>query len=116
MSIKVLYSRGGQSEIECAFCAGKGIDPFELLSPISICPVCSGRKVVEIKEPILECAFCGGTGAHPHTRLTCTGCMGRGVQTIKEPVVTCPKCDGSGANIYGNMPCALCHGAGVIST
>jgi len=115
MNIKIQYSREGIVGIECAFCEGKGIDPFEILSPRSLCPVCGGKKVVEVKEPIRECAFCDGTGVHPHTRLTCTACMGKGAQTVKEPVVVCPECDGSGASIHGsNLPCLICRGRGVV--
>jgi hypothetical protein len=55
MSIEVEYrpplsprrrgdERGGMVEIECAFCRGEGIDPFKILSPFSLCPVCGGRK------------------------------------------------------------------------
>ena len=83
MSHKVQYHREGIVGIECAFCKGEGKDPFDILSPLSSCPVCGGRKVVELEEPIRKCAFCNGTGVHPQTRLTCTACMGKGAQTIK---------------------------------
>jgi hypothetical protein len=113
--IKVKYRRDGVVGIYCVFCGGEGIDPFDILSPLSICPVCDNKKVVELEEPIRKCAFCDGTGVYPHTRLTCTACMGKGAQTVKEPVVVCPKCDGSGASIHGsNLTCLVCHGSGVV--
>jgi hypothetical protein len=115
MSIKIRYSRDGTVGIECAFCGGEGIDPFAILSPKALCPVCWGKKVVELEEPIRKCAFCDGTGVYPQTRLTCTACMGKGTQTVKESIVVCPKCHGSGASVHGsNLPCVICHGSGVI--
>ena len=41
-------------EISCAFCKGKGIDPFGLLSELAICQVCLGKGKVEVDEPIVE--------------------------------------------------------------
>ena len=110
-------SINGSVAIECVFCKGKGLDPFDILSPFSLCPVCAGRKVVELEDPIMECAFCNGTGVYPRTRLTCTACMGKGAQTVKEPVTVCPRCNGSGASINGsNLSCVTCHGSGVVPT
>ena len=112
---KAQRNKEGMVDIECAFCGGKGRDPFDILSSLSLCPVCGGRKVVELTEPIRVCAFCDGTGVYPQTRLTCTACMGKGAQTVKEPVIVCPKCHGSGASIHGsNLPCIVCHGSGVV--
>ena len=104
-----------RSLVVCAFCRGSGHDPFELLSKMSLCPVCGGKGKVEIVQPWRRCAFCGGTGAHPDTRLTCTVCMGRGRVTVVEPASDCPVCEGSGkAETGSNMPCSHCRGIGAV--
>jgi len=122
MSIEVISKQQGKVKLKCRFCQGEGIDPFGVLSPVSLCPVCGGKKVVEIQEPVRECAFCGGTGVFPQTRLTCTACMGKGVVTVQEPVEKCPACRGTGAAYYRvgkeksrlNLPCIVCGGKGVV--
>jgi len=101
-------------EIKCAFCKGKGIDPFELLSSISTCAVCGGKGKVNVEEPYIKCAFCQGTGTYPHTRLNCTVCSGKGVVAFREPKVTCPECKGTGQECLTNLPCLKCGGIGVI--
>jgi len=124
MTIEVISKEEGVVKSRCAFCEGEGIDPFGVLSELSLCPVCGGRKVVKIHEPLRECAFCRGTGVHPETRLTCTACMGKGVVSVKEPVVECPQCQGSGVAHYRvgreksrlNLPCVVCGGKGVITS
>jgi len=101
-------------EITCAFCKGKGLDPFEILSPASKCAICGGKGKVNVEEPYIECAFCHGTGVHPHTRLSCTVCRGKGVVTFREPKAVCPECKGSGQEALTNLPCLRCGGKGVI--
>ena len=101
-------------EIKCAFCKGKGVDPFELLSPLSKCAVCGGKGKVKVEEPYIECAFCHGTGVYHNTRLSCTVCMGKGVVSFREPKVTCPECKGTGQEHLTNLPCLRCGGIGVM--
>jgi len=101
-------------EIKCAFCKGKGIDPFRILSSISICPICEGKGKVKVEEPYIGCAFCHGTGVYPHTRLSCTVCMGTGVVTFREPKITCPECKGKGQKFSTSYPCLRCGGKGII--
>jgi len=101
-------------EITCAFCKGKGLDPFEILSPASKCAVCGGKGKVRVEEPYIKCAFCHGTGVHPHTRLSCTVCAGKGVVTFREPKAVCPECKGSGQEALTNLPCLRCGGTGVV--
>ena len=121
--MEVISKEAGVVKIKCAFCQGEGRDPFGVLSEFSLCPVCGGRKVVKMREPLRECAFCQGTGVYPETRLTCTACMGKGVVSVKEPVVECPECRGSGIAHYRidkvktrlNLPCVVCSGKGVIA-
>jgi DnaJ-class molecular chaperone len=101
-------------EIKCAFCKGKGIDPFELLSSISTCSVCGGKGKVNVEEPYIRCAFCRRTGVYPNSRLNCTVCSGKGVVTFRDPKMTCPDCKGSGREHVTTLPCIRCGGIGVI--
>ena len=114
MAIQVLERANGSVRIQCPFCRGEGVDPFGVMSAISRCPVCLGKKELKMREPLRECAFCGATGVHPHTRMTCTACQGRGAVTLKGPVETCPACQGSGASDHDGMPCTQCQGLGVV--
>ena len=114
MAVKTLRRQKGHIEVPCAFCKGKGTDPLRVMSSLSNCPVCGGRKRVSVKEPLQECAFCDGSGVHPHTRMTCTACLGKGVVTMPKPVRKCPQCGGTGANGHERMPCTSCKGIGVV--
>jgi RecJ-like exonuclease len=82
------------AEVRCAYCHGRGKDPFGVPSKLSSCSVCGGSGVVEVQAPYHACAFCSATGIRPHSRLNCTACKGRGVITVKEPAETCPVCGG----------------------
>src|ERR1035437_3688608 len=65
--------------IRCAFCSGTGMDPFDLLSPISNCLVCNGTGLVSLEEPVIECVFCAGSGKNPlGSRVSCIVCGGKG--------------------------------------
>lgn len=114
MAIQVLKHSNGHVRIRCPFCEGKGVDPFGVMSAISQCPVCLGKKELKMRKPLHECAFCGGTGVHPHTRMTCTACRGKGAVTLERPLETCPTCEGSGASDHDRMPCTQCRGLGVV--
>jgi len=104
------------TQITCAFCKGKGKDPFNLLSEHAACQVCGGTGKVEVKEPAIRCAFCKGSGVYHSTRITCTVCNGKGVVTApKSPTEWCPKCEGTGTTIDSAMPCLKCKGKGVVS-
>jgi len=105
----------GKDAINCAFCQGKGLDPFGLLSPISECQACGGTGKVEVKEPMIKCAFCMATGVYPHNaRVTCTVCNGKGMVTVKGTTDQCPKCKGTGRTIDSGLPCIKCGGKGVV--
>lgn len=65
--------------VKCAFCKGKGIDPFPVLSHLSNCPACHGRGEIRVKEPYSTCPACGGTGIYTRSRLYCWTCRGKGV-------------------------------------
>ncbi|MFQ5853299.1 MAG: zinc finger domain-containing protein [Candidatus Binatia bacterium] len=114
MPIEVIRRSGGISEIKCAFCHGERIDPFGVLSDMSLCPVCGGKSTVKVVEPLRECAFCVGTGVHPGTKLTCTVCKGKGTVTIGEPASECPECQGTGTAYPLNLPCTRCGGRGLV--
>jgi len=102
------------AEIKCAFCKGKGKDPFNLLSKLAACQVCGGTGKVKVDEPIIDCAFCKGSGIHPHSRLNCSACKGKGSVTHKGTKEECPNCNGTGYKVDGNLPCSVCGGKGVI--
>jgi DnaJ-class molecular chaperone len=102
----------GLITVSCAFCRGRGKDPFDLLSSKAVCEVCGGRGQVTVAEPTFACAFCGGTGVYPGSRLTCTTCMGRGLVTIEEPAEACAACLGAGVVAGHSLPCSVCGGKG----
>jgi len=112
---EVLKGKEGKITAMCAFCQGKGTDPFELLSKLSKCQVCGGRGKVSIPAPAIKCAFCGGTGIHRDQRLPCVVCGGKGMVSIKEPIDTCPDCNGRGVIEGDYLPCLKCKGKGVIT-
>lgn len=107
-----------EKEIKCAFCEGKGIDPFGLLHPGAKCQVCGGRGRVSIaifEDKLIKCHYCHGSGKHPFTRMTCTSCNGRGVVLIdKKNEEICPDCHGTGSTPQKNLPCSRCGGKGII--
>lgn len=104
------------AEVQCAFCRGKGKDPFDVMYEGSTCCICGGRGTNRVKEPNARCAFCGASGVYPRSRLTCTACGGVGVDPVAGQTEPCPNCLGngveptSGAGLY----CLTCHGAGVV--
>jgi len=124
MARKVAIRRGpirvrqvNLAEVKCAYCRGKGKDPFGGPSKLSSCGVCGGSGVVEVEAPYHACTFCSATGIHPNSRLTCTACRGKGVIPVKEPIETCPVCGGEGRERRGDLQlyCTTCGGAGVVT-
>jgi len=77
---------GQTVDVKCAYCYGRGTDPFGCPSPSSKCAVCGGKGYNRVMTPYVPCADCGGTGKQPGRRLTCTACKGKGVLTVREPV------------------------------
>jgi len=108
--------RVGLIEVRCAFCQGKGRDPFGIMSALSTCCVCGGRGTVSMKIPYARCAFCQGTGVYPYSRLTWTACAGMGISPVKERNKTCPHCLGPGVDPHSEAGfyCLICHGTGVV--
>jgi DnaJ-class molecular chaperone len=110
-------------DVMCAFCSGKGKDPFGILSPLATCQVCGGTGRGTLRQPTTPCPFCRGTGVYLGTRNTCTTCGGVGTVEIPDDAVTCPCCGGTGwaaddANyIWPDSPlsCGCCRGKGVVA-
>jgi DnaJ-class molecular chaperone len=102
-------------ELTCAFCRGRGKDPFGIMSSFSTCCVCGGIGKVRVPAPIAPCAHCQGSGAIG--TLTCTTCGGRGVVPRPAvPTVPCPLCHGTGDDASAPaMACLKCRGTGWIN-
>jgi len=101
-------------KIKCAFCDGKGVDPFGLLSTISKCQVCGGEGSVTVEDPAIKCAFCKATGKHRDLRLPCLVCGGKGMVNAPKGAKECPDCGGRGVAPANYLPCMTCGGKGVI--
>ncbi|MDI6815059.1 MAG: hypothetical protein QMC90_03140 [Dehalococcoidales bacterium] len=71
------------AEVTCAFCQGRGKDPFHVLSPLSVCPVCHGRRKFRVVEPYKTCQACDGTGLYFNSHLYCWTCRGKGVVMVR---------------------------------
>lgn len=110
-----MYNKEGNTKISCAFCSGKGRDPFDLLSEKSTCHVCSGTGKVSVSKPFMKCAYCKGTGNYKS--YSCNVCKGKGVvPELKGDTKVCPECRGSGADISSDMECIACRGRGIVLT
>lgn len=106
-------------EVVCAFCGGRGKDPFHLMSPLSTCQVCSGLGERILAAPVRRCAYCGGTGVHPHSRMVCMTCRGAGQVSVPAHTAVCPGCRGSGREADHHfadsvLACSICGGKGVV--
>jgi len=104
-------------EVKCAFCKGKGRDPFGVLSTLSDCQVCGGSGKVSVEGPVAKCGFCGGSGVQPHTtdKLHCIACGGKGAVTKISSSKECPACGGNGLYLSEyRQPCSTCKGQGVV--
>jgi len=107
-------------DVVCAFCGGKGRDPFGIMSHLATCQVCGGQRCHTLHQPIATCAFCQGTGVHPGSRNTCTTCRGIGMVEVTANAITCPCCVGSGRaadDFWPDSPlsCGCCEGKGVVA-
>ncbi|MEK7211015.1 MAG: hypothetical protein AAB731_00090 [Patescibacteria group bacterium] len=114
--IKKSPSRG--SLIACAFCRGRGVDPFGILSKLSQCQACKGKKENFILEPHEECAACLGTGVFKHHRLPCAVCSGRGMLHRipgKDRTDGCRPENKEMLDIETGLPCISAYDLGSIS-
>jgi len=114
MSGITLEKKRKRTSATCAFCRGRGNDPFGIMSHLSTCCVCGGRGIVTTSSPYSRCAHCSGTGAIK--TLTCTACMGKGVLPIVDnDTHKCPTCHGSGDDPSASaMYCLQCRGKGYV--
>jgi len=111
---RLSHAPAGFEELTCAFCRGRGRDPFHIMSSLSKCCVCGGSGKVRVQAPAVACAHCEGTGAIK--TLTCTTCGGRGAVHLPSlPIVSCPVCKGLGDDASAPaMACLKCRGTGWI--
>ena len=101
--------------VRCAFCGGQGKDPFGIMSRLSTCYVCGGKKELWVHKPLKACPVCRGTGVVPTgARNACAACHGAGVVHLREPSQTCPKCGGTGWHQPVGLYCHVCEGTGAI--
>ncbi len=100
-------------ELRCAFCKGKGKDPFGVPSKLSSCQTCAGKGVVHVKEPVEKCIPCKGRGIYLHHRLPCAVCGGKG-SVSKLNGERCLSCKGKGLTVESDLPCSSCYGLGTI--
>jgi len=98
----------------CAFCGGKGTDPYNGISSFSACCVCNGRGKVLVSASSISCAHCQGMGAVK--TLVCTACGGKGsVHRSASPLVPCPDCHGMGDDGSASaLACLKCRGCGFV--
>lgn len=104
-------------KVQCAFCKGRGRDPFGVIYEGSICSVCSGSGEHSILKPHVQCAYCKGGGVEFGTRNPCLGCHGRGHVSLgskKGPLTRCPSCRGGGMEQETKLVCSRCHGTGML--
>lgn len=101
----------GQETIPCAFCRGKGVDPYNQLSARSRCEVCKGRGCVQAPMARETCVFCVGTGSFK--TFSCPVCRGKGVVAmLSEPTQVCPHCEGRAFESSSGLECLECQGRG----
>jgi len=74
---------GNMADLKCAYCYGRGVDPFGCPGPTSKCAVCGGKGYNRVVAPYVACTACGGTGKVLGRRMTCTTCKGKGVITVR---------------------------------
>jgi len=101
--------------IPCAYCKGKGVDPYRIMSELSTCCACLGKKTIEVITPFKECLFCRGSGEDLGGRYSCGVCGGAGVVHVPRPSQPCPECEGVGITGGASLYCTNCKGTGGIS-
>ncbi len=114
MATKRKKIEGSYRTITCAFCKGKGKDPFEVPSKLSNCQVCIGRGEVRVVKPAETCPYCKGEGIFFNHCLPCAVCGGKGMVTKIKGGGRCKECAGDGKEPESDLPCASCYGLGSI--
>ena len=99
--------------IACAFCKGKGVDPFNIMSPLSTCGGCGGTGLRDVPTDHVRCAYCQGEGSMKTFR--CPACDGTGVLAALEPPTrACPDCEGLSYSRPSGLVCLTCRGHGKV--
>ena len=112
----ILEENEGKALVRCAYCRGTGRDRFAVMSALSTCAVCGGKREIWVQEPLATCAYCHGNGVSPiGARNPCLACGGRGVVFIQRPVESCNPCGGRGLRKTTGLYCLPCHGKGVVA-
>lgn len=100
--------------IPCAFCKGKGTDPYGQLSFQSRCEACKGMGEVHVPVPNVRCVYCMGTGSYKTFR--CLVCGGAGVVApVPPPTEPCPSCGGLSYEASSGLCCERCKGHGLVT-
>ena len=102
-------------DVVCSFCRGTGKDPFGIMSALSACCVCGGKRVLRLHGPHRGCPHCDRTGAVG--TFTCGVCRGTGFLPVAvgrtEP---CLECGGTGSSRDNeHLSCLRCRGQGLVS-
>ena len=106
-----MSQNNGWISVPCAFCRGRGVDPYDLLSSLSRCEVCKGQRMVHIPQAHEQCPFCKGSGSYK--TYSCMVCRGKGaVAELVGPTEVCPQCDGLAFEASSGLPCLECKGLG----
>lgn len=114
---KIKKSLSDGSFIACAFCRGRGVDPFGVPSKLSKCQICKGRKKNFVLGPFEECPACLGSGVYKHHRLPCAVCKGRGqLHKIpgKDRTYGCVPENEEMLDIETGLPCLSAYDLGLI--
>jgi DnaJ-class molecular chaperone len=97
----------------CAFCRGKGVDPYNAMSELSTCGSCGGKGTLQVPTPHIPCAYCSASGSIKTYR--CLICGGAGVVAAPTgPTRTCPDCDGKAREQSSGLACLTCKGRGFV--
>lgn len=108
-------SETGNIRVPCAYCRQTGRDRYGVMSPLSACAACRGKRFHLIATPVVKWAYYHGSGASPTgTRSYCLACGGQGIQSRAERTQPCPDCHTLGAQRSTGLYCQQCHGAGMI--
>jgi DnaJ-class molecular chaperone len=108
------HPRSDRETHTCAFCQGRGLDPFNALSDRSTCGSCGGKGTTEVPTPHVRCAYCSGSGSYKTYR--CLICGGAGVVAAPlGPTRVCTDCEGKAYESSSGLACLTCKGRGAVS-
>ena len=100
--------------IPCAFCHGKGTDPFNQLSELSRCEACDGTGVVSV--PGAARALYLLLRQRQFQGFCCQVCGGKGAAPVPEGTTcVCPVCGGTAFESSSGLTCLNCQGLGQVA-